>query len=70
MKFNVDLKQTFLDVKISVLRIWDVYPGSRILIFTHPGYRISDPDPKIATKERGEKNLLSYLFCSHKFHKI
>jgi hypothetical protein len=25
-------------------------------------YRISDP--KTATKERGEKNLLSYLFCS------
>jgi hypothetical protein len=45
-------------------------PGclSRILIFTHPGSRISDPgsqipdprsripDPKTATKERGEKN--------------
>jgi hypothetical protein len=30
------------------------------LIFTHPGSRI--PDPKTATKERGEKNLLSYLF--------
>jgi hypothetical protein len=28
--------------------------------FTHPGTRISDP--KTATKERGEKNLLSYLF--------
>jgi hypothetical protein len=30
-------------------------PGclSRILIFTHPGSRISDP--KTATKERGEK---------------
>jgi hypothetical protein len=27
--------------------------GSRILIFTHPGSRI--PDPKTATKERGEK---------------
>jgi hypothetical protein len=35
-------------------------PGSRILIFTHPGSRI--PDPKTATKERGEKNLLSQLF--------
>jgi hypothetical protein len=36
-------------------------PGSRILIFTHPGSRIPDlgsrtPDPKTATKERGEKN--------------
>ncbi len=38
----------------AVLRIRDVYPGSRILIFTHPGYRISDP--KTATKERDKKN--------------
>jgi hypothetical protein len=50
-----------------VLRIRDVYPGSRILIFTHPGSRIPDigsripdlgsriPDPKTATQERGEK---------------
>ncbi len=28
------------------------------------------PDQKTATKERGEKNLLSYLTWSHKFHKI
>jgi hypothetical protein len=46
-----------------VLRIRDVL--SRILIFTHPGSRI--PDPKTATKERGEKKL---VVCSHKFHKI
>jgi hypothetical protein len=52
------------------LRIRDVYPGSRILIFTHPGSRISDPGSKTATKEKGEKNLLIYLFCSHNFHKI
>jgi hypothetical protein len=32
------------------LRIRDVYPGSRI------------PDPKTATKERGEKNILEYIF--------
>jgi hypothetical protein len=47
-------------------------PGSWILIFLpilDPGSRI--PDPKTSTKERGEeKKLLSYLFCSHKFHKI
>ncbi len=48
-------------------------PGclSRILIFTHPGSRI--PDPKTATKERGEKKLVvncHTFFCSHKFHKI
>jgi hypothetical protein len=28
------------------------------------------PDPKTVTKERGEKKLLSYFFCSHKFHKF
>jgi hypothetical protein len=53
----------------SVLRIRDVYPGSRILIFTHPGSQI--PDPKTATKERGEKKICCHNFsCSHKFHKI
>ncbi len=52
-------------------------PGclSRILIFNHPESRFSDPgprtpNPKTATKERGEKNMLSHLFCSHKYHKI
>jgi hypothetical protein len=47
-------------------------PGclSRILIFTHSGSRI--PDPKSATKERGEKKLVvkpffvATNFCSHK----
>jgi hypothetical protein len=28
------------------------------------------PDPKTATKEKGEKDSLSYPFCSHKYHKI
>jgi hypothetical protein len=29
------------------------------------------PDPKTATKERGEKTICSHNFlCSHKFHKI
>jgi hypothetical protein len=45
----------------SVLRIRDVYPGSRILIFTHPGSRI--PEPKTATKNRGEKILFLFLIC-------
>jgi hypothetical protein len=53
---------------LSVLRIRDVYPGSRILIFTHPGSRIPDlgsriPDPKTGRKERGEKN----FFVKHSF---
>jgi hypothetical protein len=38
---------------LAVLRIRDVYPGARILVFTHPGSLISDP--KTAAKERGEK---------------
>jgi hypothetical protein len=42
----------------------DFYP----IRIPNPGSRI--PDPKRATKKRGEKNLLAYLFCSHKFHKI
>jgi hypothetical protein len=37
-------------------------------------YRIPDlssriPDPKTPTKEMDEKKFLSYLFCSHKYHK-
>jgi hypothetical protein len=47
-------------------------PGflSRILIFTHPGSRISDPGSKTATKERGEKNYLSYFFVAKNFTKF
>jgi hypothetical protein len=42
-------------------------PGSRILIFTHPGSRIPDlgsriPDPKTAAKKRGEKKLVVIPF--------
>ncbi len=36
----------------AMFRIRDVYPGSRI----------SDPDPKTETNEKGETNLLSNLF--------
>jgi hypothetical protein len=43
-----------------VLRIGDVYHGSRILIFTQPGSRI--PDPKTATKERGENKFVVIPF--------
>jgi hypothetical protein len=57
-----------------VLRIRDVYPGSRILIFTHPGSQISNPgsriwdpgsqipDPKTAIKERGGKKFVVIPF--------
>jgi hypothetical protein len=52
-----------------VLRIRDVYPGSRILIFTHPGSRIQIT--KTATKERGEKKFVVIpFFFIHKLHKI
>jgi hypothetical protein len=48
-----------------VLRIRDVYPGSRILIFTHPGSRIQKQQQK-----RGVKKICCHTFlCSHKFHK-
>ncbi len=43
-------------------------PGSWFLLIPDPGSRI--PDPKTGTKESGETKLLSYLFCSHRFHKI
>jgi hypothetical protein len=46
--------------KNPVLRIRDVYPESRIPLLTHPGSRI--PDPKIATKERGEKKFVVIPF--------
>jgi hypothetical protein len=45
-----------------VLRIRDVYPGSRILIFAHPGSRISDP--KTETKRVVKK----ISGGSHKYH--
>ncbi len=51
-------------VEKPVLRIQDVYPGSRILTVFHSGSQISDP------QKRGEKNLPLTLFCRHKFHKI
>jgi hypothetical protein len=47
-----------------VLRIRDVYPGSRILI-------LPIPDPKTATKERGEKKLdVKPFYVATKCYKI
>jgi hypothetical protein len=46
----------------AVLRIRDVYPGSRILIFTHPGSRIPDLGSRIQKQQKKKgmkKNLLS-----------
>jgi hypothetical protein len=47
-------------VKQPVLRIRDVYPGSRISV----------PGSKTATKEKGEKKCCQIFFCSHNYHKI
>jgi hypothetical protein len=53
-----------------VWRIRDVYPGSRILIFTHPGSRILDPGSKNSNKRQEWKQFLCQtIFCSYKFHK-
>jgi hypothetical protein len=49
----------------TVWRIRDVYPGSRILIFTHPGSRIQKQQQK-----RGMEKKIVILFLSQKFHKI
>ncbi len=42
--------------------IRDVYPGSRILIFTHPGSRISDPGSKNSNKRERWKKICYHTF--------
>jgi hypothetical protein len=44
--------------------------GSGMFIPDPDFYPSGIPDPKTATKERGEKKLVVILFCSHKFHEI
>jgi hypothetical protein len=70
-------KLTFQDKKIktlfaywieTMLRIRDVYPGSRTLSFIHP--RSWSPDPKTAAKRGVKKNLFSYLFFVATSHNI
>jgi hypothetical protein len=53
--------------------MWDVYPGSRILMFTHPGSRIPDLGSRIQKQQqkRGVKKICCHNFLrSHKFYKI
>ncbi len=70
-KFVVRMSKVRMYVPVSVLRIRDVYPGSRILIFTHPGSRISDPGSKNSNKWEGWKKISCHNFlCIHKFLKI
>ena len=52
-----------------MLRFRDVYPGSRILIFSQPGSWILDP--KTATKERGEiKYVVITFYVATNFTKL
>ncbi len=51
---------------LSLLRIRDVYHGSRILSFTHSGSRILTQQQKTVVK----KFVVIPFFCSHKFHKL
>jgi hypothetical protein len=53
-KFVVGTWKTWIFVP-AVLLIRDVYPGSRILIFTHPGSRIPHPGSKNSNKREGWK---------------
>ena len=56
--------------KISLLRIQDVYPGSRIQIFLHPGSRISDPGSQIQPKRGGTFFLICLILriYTYKIH--
>ncbi len=53
-----------------VLRIRDVYPGSRILIFTHPGSRISDPGSKNSNKRERLYGLQQAFFIERGLRSI
>jgi hypothetical protein len=53
----LDFRQNYLyDFQLGilqpVLRIRDVYPGSRILIFIHPGSRIPDLGSRIQKQQQ------------------
>jgi hypothetical protein len=61
----------------ALLLIRDVYPRSRILIFTQPGSQISDPGSITATEERNNSACLftpDFLalrpFCTKEFIEI
>ncbi len=57
---DAELTQTLEEVSYTLPSVADLKYLSRILIFVHPGSRI--PDPKTATKERGEKKLVVLPF--------
>ncbi len=45
---KISFNNTEVRPQQAVWRIWDVYPGSRILILTHPGSRIPDLGSRIS----------------------
>jgi hypothetical protein len=53
--------------QVPVLRIRDVYPGSRILIFTHPGSRIQKQQQKREVKKKLD---VKPFYVATKFNKI
>jgi hypothetical protein len=53
----------------AVFRIRDVYPGSLIMIFTHPRSGISDPGSRIQ-KEQQKRVLKKNCFGATKFTKV
>jgi hypothetical protein len=64
-KTKIYIKSNYREIPYdheSVLRIRDVYLGSRILIFTHPGSRISDPGYKNSNKREGWKKFVVITF--------
>ncbi len=46
------------------------HPGPWFLSIPDSGSRIPDSGSNNSCKREGEKNLLSYLFCSHKYYKF
>jgi hypothetical protein len=61
------------EIKDAVLRIRDVYPGSQILIFTHPGTRIPDLGSRIQKQQqkRGVKKIVVIpFFVAKNFTKL
>jgi hypothetical protein len=65
----------FEENPLSVLRIRDVYPESRILIFIHPGSRIPElgyriPDPTTVPKEKGENIFGPTIFVATNIIKL
>jgi hypothetical protein len=54
-----------MDMVVPVLRIRNVYPGSRILTFVHPGFRIQQQQQK-----RGKKFAVLPFFVASNFIKL